>query len=134
MGPGPSDTVDNIGDNQHNHLVPMSFFRLLLSRVYGDSNTEPADPTARCFLSNLNHRASNMDCPICGAIAERIATTIDGVSIGCPMCGEFDVASSVIASGQLQGLEMEERADVLGRAQRSAEPGARPMITPYLLA
>jgi hypothetical protein len=75
-----------------------------------------------------------MDCPICGAVAERIATTYDSVGIACPMCGEFDVASSVIASGQLQGLAVGERADVLGRAQRSAEPGARPMITPYLLA
>ena len=75
-----------------------------------------------------------MDCPICGVIAERIATTIEGVSIACPMCGQFDIASSVIASGQLQGLALEVRADVLGRARRSAEPGARPMITPYLLA
>ncbi len=30
--------------------------------------------------------------------------------------------------------DLEERADVLARAQRSAEPGARPKITPYLLA
>ena len=75
-----------------------------------------------------------MDCPICGAVAERSATAIDGLSIACPMCGEFDVASSIIASGQLRGLAPEERADVLGRARRSAEPGARPMITPYLLA
>lgn len=74
-----------------------------------------------------------MDCPICGAIAERIATTIESVGIACPMCGQFDIASSVIATGQLQGLALEERADVLGRAQRSAEPGARPVITPYLL-
>lgn len=75
-----------------------------------------------------------MDCPICGAVAERIATTLDNVGIACPMCGEFDVASAVIASGQLQVLALGKRADVLGRAQRSAEPGARPMITPYLLA
>ncbi len=74
-----------------------------------------------------------MDCPICGAIAERIATAIDGLSIACPMCGEFDVASSVLASGQLQALAPEERANVLDKAQRSAQPGARPMITPYLL-
>jgi hypothetical protein len=59
-----------------------------------------------------------MDCPICGAIAERIATTIGGVSIGCPMCGEFDVASSVIASGQLQGLEMDAPMSWAGRNVR----------------
>jgi hypothetical protein len=75
-----------------------------------------------------------MECPICGAIAKTIATTIGNVGIACPTCGEFDVASSVIAGGQLRGLAPEERADLLGRAQRSAEPGSRPMITPYLLA
>jgi hypothetical protein len=75
-----------------------------------------------------------MDCPICGVVAERIATTIDRVSIACPIDGEFDVASSVIASGQLQGLALEERLDLLDKARRSAEPGARPMITLYLLA
>jgi hypothetical protein len=75
-----------------------------------------------------------MDCPICGAIAERIRTTIDGVSIVCPMCGEFDVASSVMATGQLRKLDLEQRGDVLDKARRSAQPGARPVITPYLLA
>jgi hypothetical protein len=75
-----------------------------------------------------------MDCPICGAIAEQIRTTIDGVSIVCPMCGEFDVASSVMATGQLQKLEPDQRGDVLDKARRSAQPGARPVITPYLLA
>jgi predicted RNA-binding Zn-ribbon protein involved in translation (DUF1610 family) len=88
----------------------------------------------RALFSISISRRQVMDCPICGLIAERIATAIDGVSIACPMCGQFDIASSVIASGQLQGLALEERADVLGRARRSAEPGARPMITPYLLA
>jgi hypothetical protein len=75
-----------------------------------------------------------MDCPICRASAKRIATTIDGVSIACPMCGEFDVASSVLATGQLQKLTPEERGNLLEQAERSARPGARPMITPYLLA
>jgi hypothetical protein len=74
-----------------------------------------------------------MDCPICGAIAEQIRTTID-VTIICPMCGEFDVASSVMATGQLQKLEPDQRGDVLDKARRAAQPGARPVITPYLLA
>jgi len=73
-------------------------------------------------------------CPICGAIADKIATAIDHMSIACSMCGEFDVESSVITSGQLQGLKPEERVVVLARAQRSAEPGSRPLITPYLVA
>jgi uncharacterized Zn finger protein len=75
-----------------------------------------------------------MECPICGAIAERIAKTVEGMTIACPTCGEFEIASSVIASGQLQSLALEQRAEVLGRAQRCAQTGARPAITPYALA
>jgi transposase len=75
-----------------------------------------------------------MDCPICGAIAEQTQTTIDSKTIVCPRCGEFDVASSVIATGQLRKLEADQRADVLDRARRSVQPGARPVITLYLLA
>jgi hypothetical protein len=74
-----------------------------------------------------------MDCPICGAIAEQIRTTID-VTIICPMCGEFDVARSVMATGQLEKLEPDQRGDVLDKARRAAQPGVRPVITPNLLA
>jgi predicted RNA-binding Zn-ribbon protein involved in translation (DUF1610 family) len=75
-----------------------------------------------------------MDCLVCGADARQIPTTINVVSIVCPMCGAYDVSSSVIASGQLRRLTVEERADVLSKARRSALPGAHPVITPYLLA
>jgi hypothetical protein len=75
-----------------------------------------------------------MDCLICGADAEQIPTEGNVVSIICPMCGEYDVSGSIIASGQLQRLRLEERGDILRRAKRSAAPGVRPMITPYLLA
>ena len=75
-----------------------------------------------------------MNCPVCGANAEQIATTVESVSILCPVCGEYDVSSSVIATGQLQGLEPKERGAALNKAKRSAQPGARPVITPYLLA
>src|SRR5258707_12520524 len=75
-----------------------------------------------------------MDCLICGANAEQIPTTIDDVSIVCPTCGEYDVASAVVATGQLQKLEPDQRGDVLDKARRSAQPAARPVITPYLLA
>jgi hypothetical protein len=34
----------------------------------------------------------------------------DTVSISCPMCSEFDVASSVVASRQLQEFGPEERS------------------------
>jgi hypothetical protein len=75
-----------------------------------------------------------MDCPICGANAEQIPTTIDDVSIVCPTCGEYDVASAVVATGHLQKLGPEQRRDALDQAKRSAPPGARPMITDYLLS
>jgi hypothetical protein len=75
-----------------------------------------------------------MNCLICGANAEQIQATIDAVSIACPMCGEYDVSSSVITTGQWQRLEPEERHDALDQAKRSAPPGTCPMITTYLLA
>ena len=75
-----------------------------------------------------------MNCPVCGANAEQIMSATDGVSIVCPMCGEYDVSSSVLATEQLQRLEPEERANALNKAKRSALPGARPMITTNLIA
>src|SRR5712671_3018001 len=95
-------------------------------------------PHARLYAipwaSNRNQRSQHMDCPICGANAEQIPTTVDDVSIVCPTCGEYDVASAVLATGQLQKLEPEQRRDALDQAKRSAHPGARPMITDYLLS
>jgi hypothetical protein len=75
-----------------------------------------------------------MICPICGANAEQIPTTIDRLSIVYPLCGEYVVASAVVATGRLQKLEREQRGDVLDHAKLSAHPGARPLITSYLLA
>jgi len=75
-----------------------------------------------------------MDCPICGAIAEQIWTTIAGVTIICPMCGEFDVASSVMATGQLQKLEPDQRGDVLTKRGVRRSRALALVITPYLLA
>jgi len=63
-----------------------------------------------------------MSCPVCGANPEQIMSTTDGVSIVCPMCGEYDVASSVLATEQLQRLEPEERGkqgEAFGPAGRS---------------
>jgi hypothetical protein len=62
--------------------------------------------------------------------AARPAATL----FGRPICGEFDVARTVVASEQLQVLALEQRLDVLDKARRSAELGARRMITPYLPA
>ncbi len=75
-----------------------------------------------------------MNCPVCSANAEYIVSTINGVSIACPVCGEYDIASSVLATEQLPRLEPDERSDALNKAKRCAQPGARPMITTYLLA
>jgi hypothetical protein len=75
-----------------------------------------------------------MYCLVCGAEAQQIPIITDGATIFCPMCGEYDVESMVVATGLMQKLGMEERADVLDKARRSAETGARPLITRYLLA
>ena len=75
-----------------------------------------------------------MKCLVCGAGAEQIAATIDVVSILCPACGEYDVSSSTIATGQMKELSAEQRREASDQAKRSAQPGTRPMITTYLLA
>src|SRR5229473_2383200 len=74
-----------------------------------------------------------MDCPVCTANAEQIATAIDGMGIICPTCGEYDVSSSVLAAEDWQRLDPDDRCDVLGDAKRSGQPGARPTITNDLL-
>ena len=71
-----------------------------------------------------------MDCPVCTANAEQIATAIDGMGIICPTCGEYDVSSSVLAAEDWQRLDPDDRCD----AKRSGEPGVRPTITNDLLA
>jgi hypothetical protein len=75
-----------------------------------------------------------MDCPVCTANAEQIATTIDGIGIICPTCGEYDVSSSVLAAEDWQRLEPDKRRDVLNDAKRSGQPGVRHTITNDLLA
>jgi predicted RNA-binding Zn-ribbon protein involved in translation (DUF1610 family) len=73
-----------------------------------------------------------MNCPVCGANAEQLETT-DSVSINCAMCGEYEIARSVLATEQLQRLDPDERCNALDLAKRSAQPGARPVITTYLV-
>jgi hypothetical protein len=75
-----------------------------------------------------------MNCPVCHAGVEQIMSTNNGLSIVCPMCGAYDISSSVLITEQWQRLEPEERCDVLDEAKRSAQPGARPMITTNLIA
>jgi hypothetical protein len=73
-----------------------------------------------------------MNCLVCGANTEKSAATGDGVSIACPKCGEHDVSWSVIATGQMHNLKPEQRRDIFDKAKRSAPPGARPLIRPFL--
>jgi hypothetical protein len=75
-----------------------------------------------------------MNCLVCGAKAKLVDVTVDGISVACPSCGEYDVSSWSIATGQLEKLEPEQRRDALNEAKRSAQPGARPMIITHLLA
>jgi len=74
-----------------------------------------------------------MDCPICGAPAKDLPNAMDGKSISCSSCGDYDVAGSVYDSGKLQELEPEWRQRALGKARRWAESGKRPKITTYSL-
>jgi hypothetical protein len=70
-----------------------------------------------------------MDCPICGAAAEDVPNTIDGKSIRCPSCGEYEISGTAYDTGALQKLEPEQRQAALAKAKRLAQPGKRPMIT-----
>jgi hypothetical protein len=95
---------------------------------------EPGTDKTEVQPQNRNQWSQSMNCPVCGANAEQIMSTTDGVSIVCAMCGEYAVSSSVLATEQLQRLEPEERGNALNKAKRSALPGTRPMITTNLIA
>jgi hypothetical protein len=75
----------------------------------------------------------SMNCPICGATAQQGSAATKGVAIVCPMCGEYEISSSVLTAGQLRKLEPQQRRAVLDNAKRSAQPGTRPVITSYSL-
>lgn len=74
-----------------------------------------------------------MQCPICDGLADDLPNTIDGKSIHCSRCGDFDVSGSVYDAGMLQQLDPEERREALENAKRSAAQGKRPMITTHSL-
>jgi hypothetical protein len=72
-----------------------------------------------------------MSCPVCGTVICSASTTIDGITIICPTCGEYDISNTVLGSEQWQSLEPEERCNVLFEAKRSAQSGACPVIATY---
>jgi hypothetical protein len=76
------------------------------------SDTKPSVPPNIVFIKSQPPE-HQIKCFVCGANAEKIATTIDVMSIVCPMCGEYDVSSLVIATGQMEKLEPGQRRDAL---------------------
>jgi hypothetical protein len=62
-----------------------------------------------------------------------VPNTIDGKSIRCPSCGEYDVSGTAYDTGALQKLEPERRRAALAKAKSSAQPGKRPLITSNML-
>ena len=74
-----------------------------------------------------------MECLVCGADAGQIPASIGRLGVVCPVFGEYDIETAVIAAGQWRTLEPEQRRDILDKAKRSAQQGARPLIGSYLL-
>lgn len=74
-----------------------------------------------------------MTCLVCGANAKQITSTIYGMNVVCPICGEYGITGSVLSMNQWQRLDSQERRDTLNKARASARPGACPVITSKLL-
>jgi len=71
-----------------------------------------------------------MKCPVCDSPnAEDTPNTLDGKSVRCPRCGEYDISGSVYDPGEFQNLDLERRGAALEKAKRFAASGKRPMIT-----
>jgi len=69
-----------------------------------------------------------MQCPICGGMAKDITRPgFDGISIRCPVDGDFDVASGY--GLKLMELSPVKRQYVLNSAIVAAPPNTRPCIT-----
>jgi len=73
--------------------------------------------------------SATIQCPICDGLAEDLPNTIDGKSIHCERCGDFDVSGAVYDPGYLERLDPEERRQALANAKHAASQGKRPMIT-----
>jgi hypothetical protein len=69
-----------------------------------------------------------MQCPVCAAQAKNLTpSTYDGVVVGCPRCGDYQITSTVF--DKLLRLGAEERADALQKAKQHVSLGARPTIS-----
>lgn len=65
-------------------------------------------------------------CPVCNRPADLQPKTGDREHVDCPNCGTYDVSESEI--DKFRSRTHHERKQMLERAKRNAEPGARPMI------
>jgi hypothetical protein len=69
-----------------------------------------------------------MQCPVCGAQAKNLTpATDDGVVVGCPGCGDYQVTGTVF--NKLLRLAPDYRMDALQKAKERTSPGARPTIS-----
>jgi hypothetical protein len=69
-----------------------------------------------------------MQCPVCAAQAKNlIPVTYDGVVVGCPGCGDYQVTGTVF--NKLLRLAPEHRTEALQKAKERTSPGARPTIS-----
>jgi hypothetical protein len=68
-----------------------------------------------------------MQCPVCGAQAENTTPAgFDGIGVGCPRCGKYQVAGSVL--NMLLRRDVDARAEALKKAQKFAPPATTPVI------
>jgi hypothetical protein len=68
-----------------------------------------------------------MQCCGCGAVArDKTPGDLDGIRIHCPHCGIYEVSGTVL--DRFLRLTLPERAEVLARAKRLADPRAMPLV------
>ena len=76
-----------------------------------------------------------MYCPICGTAAEDITDReIDGQTVQCSVCGEYDIARSVLSDERWASLDADGRRAVLDKARQQSQPGQRPKILTDMLS
>ena len=75
----------------------------------------------------FNAWGSAMKCPICAGPARDITTAgFDGISVRCPVDGDFDVKTGFAL--KLQELSPAKRHYLLNDAILAARPGSRPLL------
>lgn len=63
-----------------------------------------------------------MQCPVCHGQAQNLTpNTLDGVIVGCNLCGDYRIASGAFHA--LMGLHAEKRAAALQAAKLASRSG-----------